>query len=111
MKRTMRGPIFLAAMLFGWSGAAAADEQPICADRPGKANPTCTVPSGKIQIETGLIDWTRDRSGGVRTDTTAIGATAFKYGLTDRWHIELDAAPYNRVRQSDMPGAHAGFGD
>jgi hypothetical protein len=76
---------------------AAAD--PICADRPGKANPTCTVPAGVLQMETGLADWTSDRAPGVRTDTLALGATALKYGLGERAHIELDVSPYTRLRE------------
>lgn len=93
--------------------AAAADAQPICADRPGKANPTCTVPAGMVQIETGLVDWTHDESGGVATDALSIGATAFKYGLSDRWNLEIDVAPYNSLRVSGG-GSHqfnSGFGD
>jgi hypothetical protein len=97
----MRGRIrTIAAMLLAASSTAAlaADEQPICADRPGKANPTCTVPAGMIQIETGLVDWVHDSSGGITTDSTAFGATAFKYGLSSRWNVEIDVAPYNSLR-------------
>ena len=114
MKRPMRGRnLIIAAAIAGWSQAAAADRQPICADRPGKANPTCTVPAGMVQIETGLVDWTRDRTNGVTSDALALGATAFKYGLNDRWHFELDVAPYNRVRvRGTGPSERdSGFGD
>lgn len=110
----MRGPIFIAAVsLIAMSSAAVADEQPICADRPGKANPTCTVPAGMVQIETGLADWTHDRSEGATTDAVSIGATAFKYGVSDRWNIELDIAPYNwqRVRAGGLSQSDTGFGD
>ncbi|MES2326092.1 MAG: transporter [Pseudomonadota bacterium] len=94
------------------SAAMAADEQPICADRPGKANPTCTVPAGMVQIETGLADWVHDRSGAVTTDALALGATAFKYGLNSRWNIELDVAPYNSVRvRGGMRQFDSSFGD
>lgn len=110
----MRGlrPI-IAAIALGGATAAQADDQPICADRPGKANPTCTVPAGMVQIETGLADWVHDQSGGVSTDALALGATAFKYGLSSRWNVELDVAPYNSVRVSGA-GTHqfdSSFGD
>ena len=110
----MRGRIYIAAALLLAAGrAAAADEPPICADRPGKANPTCTVPAGMVQIETGLADWTNDSSDGVTTDAVSIGATAFKYGLSDRWNVELDIAPYNwqRVRGGGLSQSDSGFGD
>lgn len=110
----MRGHL----ILFGSVGltlgtAAAADEQPICADRPGKANPTCTVPAGMVQIETGLADWVHDRSDGVTSDSLAIASTAFKYGLSDRWNVELDVAPYNWQRASGggLRETDTGFGD
>jgi hypothetical protein len=66
-----------------------------------------------VQIETGLVDWTHDRSGGMTTDSLAVAATAFKYGLTSRWNLELDVAPYDGVRV-DAGGLRAhdsGFGD
>ena len=54
----MRGAWHICAVLtLCVSGAAyAADEPPICADRPGKATSTCAVPAGHWQIETGLAD-------------------------------------------------------
>lgn len=110
----MRGRIYIAAALLLAAGrAAAADEPPICADRPGKANPTCTVPAGMVQIETGLADWTHESSDGVTTDAVSIGATAFKYGLSERWNVELDIAPYNwqRVRGGGLSQSDSGFGD
>ena len=95
------------------SAAAAADEQPICADRPGKANPTCTVPEGMVQIETGLIDWIHDNEAGVRTDSLLLGSTAFKFGLNDRWNVELDVTPYEslRVRGGGVRVTDSSFGD
>lgn len=111
---TMRGRILIvAALLIGASRAAAADEQPICADRPGKANPTCTVPAGMIQIETGFVDWTHDRSDEVTSDFVALSSTAFKYGLSERWNLELDIAPYNwqRIRAGGFSERDSSFGD
>lgn len=101
----------IAALLIAQTVAAA--PPPICADRPGKANPTCTVPPGMVQIETGIADWVHDDSDGVSTDAFSLGATAFKYGLSDRWAIEVDVAPYNSLRVSGG-GSHAfdtSFGD
>lgn len=92
------GALIIAAALAGAPAAAAADEEPICADRPGLSTPTCTVPAGMIQVETTLADWTRDRSGGVRVEQLAIGETAVKLGVTDRLHVEVAVAPYTRVR-------------
>lgn len=86
------------ALLSTPSLVTAADVQPICADRPGKATPTCTVPAGMVQIETGIADWTHDRSGGATVDSLELGATSLKYGLSSRWHLEVDVVPYTSLR-------------
>ena len=78
--------------------AAAASEAPICADRPTKANGTCTVPAGHVQAETGLIDWVHDRSAGVRTDVTLWGGTFVKYGIGENSDLELGLTPFETVR-------------
>jgi hypothetical protein len=106
--------LLLACLLLSSAAAAeAADDQRICADRPGKANPSCTVPLGKVQVETGFVDWIHDKFGGVRTDDTIIGSTAFKYGVTDRFHVEVDVTPYDRVRTefAGLRDTVSGFGD
>ena len=99
----MTKQLLLACLMLGSAAAAhAADEDPICADRPGKATPTCTVPAGMVQVETGLVDWVHDRG----SDELDIGGTAVKFGMTDRLHLELDLPVYVDVRHGP-----SGFGD
>lgn len=95
------------------SAAAAADDQPICADRPSKSTGPCTVPQGKWQIETGLVDWTRDRSSGVTTDTTVWDNTAIKYGIDSRADLELWVTPFEtaKVHGDGASEHHSSFGD
>jgi hypothetical protein len=89
--------------------AAHAETAPICADRPAKANATCTVPPGDWQLESGLADWLRLDSGGVRADTLVLGSSLLKLGLSDRSDLELGITPYVRVSSG---GDHvSGFGD
>jgi hypothetical protein len=109
----MRGCVSsIAAMLLATSGAAvAADEQPICADRPSKSTGPCTVPEGKWQIETGLIDWSRDKSDGVTTGMTVWGNTAIKYGVTDKADVELWITPLETVHSHGADERHSSFGD
>lgn len=90
------GAIFLAAS----TAAAAADEQPICPDRPGKSTPTCTVPAGHWQLETALADWSLQKAIGERDTSLAIGQTFFKYGLTDHSDIQLEVTPWERAMSS-----------
>ncbi len=93
--------------------AVAADQPPICADRPSKSTGTCTVPAGSWQIETGLIDWSHDRSGGISTDDTTIGSSLLKYGLSDRADVEIGISPLEIVRVASGASRerHSGFGD
>jgi Putative MetA-pathway of phenol degradation len=110
----VRAAAFL-LMSIGFVAAAAnaADEQPICAARPGKSTPACTVPPAHFQIETGLADWSLQKAGGERDTSLVIGETTFKYGLSERSDIELDVTPWQRSASS-IGGVHesaSGFGD
>lgn len=108
----MRAGLILAAILLcaGASVASAGQsDEPICPDRPSKATGACTVPVGTLQIETGLVDWTHDRSDGESTDFTMIGASLIKYGVSDRADVELQVVPLEVLRTLDNHAS--GFGD
>ena len=93
----MRGSIFIAAALLLAGGrAAAAEDAPICADRPGKATAACTVSNGRWQLEAGLADWSIQKSSGDRNSALALAETTIKYGLTSSSDIELDVTPFER---------------
>jgi hypothetical protein len=100
----IRRALLTASLLFLASGAAAADV-PICAARPGKSTPACTVPAGHFQLETGLADWSLQKEAGERETALVIGETTFKYGVSDRSDIEVDVTPWQRA------GSTRGFGD
>src|SRR5215475_11201852 len=89
----MWGRISVVALLLCVSSGAAADEQPICPDRPSKSTGACTVPVGRWQLETGLIDWTHDNSDGVTTNEVSWGNTAIKYGISNNADLELWITP------------------
>jgi hypothetical protein len=95
------------------SAAVAADEQPICADRPGKSSQACTVPAGHFQFESSLTDWTLDKHDGERDTALIVGETGFKFGLTDRSHIDIDIQPWQRLtsRLGSVRQQSSGFGD
>ncbi|HXQ52738.1 MAG TPA: transporter [Stellaceae bacterium] len=84
------------------SGAARGEElRDLCPDRPGKGTSPCTVDAGHLQIEADIVDGAFQRSGGVTTDTYAAANPTVKYGLTDRWDIEANLAPFVAVRSHD----------
>lgn len=99
-------------MLAG-SAAHAADEQPICPDRPSKSTGPCTVPQGKWQVETGLVDWSTDKSDGVTTDMVAWGASGIKYGVSGNADVELWITPLEtlHIHGSGASEHHSSFGD
>jgi hypothetical protein len=110
----MRGRIYIAATLLLAAGrAAAAEEPPICADRPGKATSACTVLARHWQVETGLADWSLQKAGGERDTSLTLGETTVKYGLTGSSDLELDVTPFERATSS-FAGMHEsarGIGD
>jgi hypothetical protein len=108
----MRGA-FVGALLLAAAGPAIAGDAPICADRPGKATSTCTVPARQWQVETEVADWSLDRSGGERDTSLVLGETFVKFGLTDRSDIGLDLVPWQRVTSRGMGfyDSASGFGD
>jgi hypothetical protein len=100
----------LAALLLA---AVAAAESPICTDRPAKANAVCTVPAGRFQVESSLLDWNRIRSGGSTTETLSLGSSFLKYGLSDHSDLQVGLTPYLRVRlkEGDETDSTSGIGD
>ena len=104
----MRLAAVLAAAVLAASPAQAEDA-PICTDRPGKANGTCTVPVGRWQVESSVVDWLRLETGGSDFEALTIGSTFIKLGVSDRSDLQLGVTPYVRVTSD---GDHAsGFGD
>lgn len=77
--------------------AEAAALPPICTDRPTKANATCTVPAGKVQLEMGVAGWSLTRAAGTRTELLTLGASVVKLGLSDRSDLQVGFTPYARV--------------
>lgn len=110
----MRGSAtIIAVALLAGSSAAVAEEQPICPDRPSKSTGPCTVPEGRWQVETGLIDWSRDKSEGERSDLAEWGSSLIKYGFGGNADFELGITPFESltVRGAGVREHHSSFGD
>jgi hypothetical protein len=88
--------------------------QPICADRPTKANGPCTVDAGHFQLEADLVNASFMHASGVTTDTWLLFNPTLKYGLASNLDIEANIAPLEIVRVKGADGAVAtqsGVGD
>ncbi|MBY0422764.1 MAG: transporter [Parvularculaceae bacterium] len=77
---------------------------PICTDRPTKANAACTVPAGRLQIESDLYNWARTKSGASSATSVAFVNPTLKYGLDSRSDLQVNWAPVVRIK-TDTLGA------
>lgn len=100
--------VFVALALLA-TPAAAAEEAPICTDRPTKANAVCTVTAGKFQMETSLAQWSRIETGGSVTEVWQVGGSVLKFGLSERSDLQLGFTPF--VDVDSGPSRLSGIGD
>jgi len=70
---------------------ALAEERDYCPARPGLGTPACTIAPGRVSVEMGLADSTREEDSSQRTDTILIGDTLVRIGLTQTIEVQLDA--------------------
>lgn len=97
----MRSTLILMTATLSFSGEASAqpvDETALCTDRPTKATAVCTVPAGKVQLETDLPNWMRTDTGGSRTDITIHANPTMKLGLGTNTDLQLNIAPHVHAR-------------
>ena len=107
----MRAAIGLGCLLL--ASNAQAQGSPICTDRPAKANAVCTVPAGRVQLESSLLGWSLTETRDARVEVVTAGSTVLKYGLTDHSDLQLAATPYVRIKSkaAGQSGSIEGPGD
>lgn len=94
------------------TGIAQAQQAPICTDRPAKANSVCTVPAGRVQIESTAIGWSLSEADGIRSELSTIGASVVKLGLSARSDLQIGFTPYAELAMRDGPRRRSsGVGD
>lgn len=88
---------FLVAGTIGGLALAAdvalAEDRAFCAGRPGQTTPPCTLEPGRVMIETGFAEWTRQAEPSSRTDSLALGSSQLRAGLTPRLEAQLGWTP------------------
>jgi outer membrane putative beta-barrel porin/alpha-amylase len=70
-------------------------------DRPDKTNSPHTVDAGHIQIETGLVSYTRHSDAGVRTESWTVLDTEVRIGLVDWAELQLELPLYESSRDTE----------
>jgi hypothetical protein len=103
----------LAAAALILPSAVMAQDAPICTDRPTKANSPCTVPKGKVQVESGLVGWSLTKARGQKAELLTVGSSVAKIGLSERSDLQIGVTPYVVVNTSGdgLANRLAGFGD
>lgn len=81
--------------------ALAQDERDFCADRPGKGTPPCVLDQGRLQMELGLLDLSRQTQADTRTETWDAGDLLVRYGLDSLTELQLGLAVWNRQQVTD----------
>jgi hypothetical protein len=97
---TLSGFALLAALAAA-SPAMAGEGRDLCPDRPGLGTPACTVEPGRIVVELGLADWTREQDGPQRTDTILAGDALLRVGLTASLEAQVGWTAIGHVRERD----------
>lgn len=80
---------------------ASPEQREYCPSRPGLGTPACTIAPGRVSIETGIADWTRDDSDDERSDIVLVGDTLVRFGLTDTIEAQLGWTPFGHSRTRD----------
>jgi hypothetical protein len=96
----MRFGLMAIALLLA-AAPALAQERDYCPARPGLGTPACTIAPGRVSVEMGLVDRTRDENSSERTDAILIGDTLVRIGLTDTIEAQFGWTPFGHVRTRD----------
>ena len=86
------------------ASAAPAALRDYCPDRPGIGAPACTVDPGHVSIETGIADWSLDKSAGERAETLLAGDILTRIGIGAATELRLGWTSYGRERGRDATG-------
>ena len=102
----------LAAGLMAVAPASAQSQPPterdLCTDRPGLGTPACTIDKGRVVLEVGLADWTRDDGAGSREDSFLFGDALARIGISDTVELELGLTSLGYQHTRDATGvSHA----
>ncbi len=66
----------------------------LAADRPDSTESPVTVDKGMWQIEASVLDYARNNSGGIKTETWTWAETNLKYGVSDNVDFQIIFSPY-----------------
>ncbi len=97
---------------FLWNPTPAAEMREMSTDRPDKTESPFTIDAGHFQLESDLVNWTRDRDGGLH-DFIDAGGFNVRAGITNSLEVNVVGATYHyeRHRIDGSTQSSEGFGD
>jgi hypothetical protein len=112
--RALAAGLWLAALatpVAAWAEDGALRD--FCAERPGRATPSCILDPGHLMLEVDAFDVTRDREDGVTTQTTLALAPHLRLGLSPTLEAGVSFIPFSEVSVRDALGRSTarGLGD
>src|SRR5262245_27865791 len=84
-----------------WNAAPESALRDLDTDRPDKTNSPHTLDAGHVQIETGLVSYTRNSDHGIRTESWTVLDTDARIGLLDWAELQLELPLYESSRDTD----------
>jgi hypothetical protein len=90
-----------AAPVLAQDAGSSQEQREYCPARPGLGTPPCTIAPGRVSVETGIADWSRDDTADQRDDTILIGDTLVRVGLSDTIEVQLNWTPFGHSRTRD----------
>lgn len=111
----MRSLIAVFALTLALPAAAQSGERDYCPERPGLGDEPCTIAPGRVSVETGAVQWTRDSDPESRTDSFTLGQTLVRVGVAEHGELSIGWTPFAvervRDRASGAVETHRGTGD
>ena len=71
-------------------------------DRPAKSTGPTTIDAGHVQFEVELLNYSRQKTDITRTDTWIAPNPTARIGITNRFEVQLNWAPYIHQRNKDL---------
>lgn len=84
--------------------------RPLTTDRPDTTESPVTVDAGHFQLEASFVDFTTDKSQGVKTETWRFGQVNLKAGLLDRTDIQFVFDSHVNEKTTGLGGASTANG-
>lgn len=83
------------------SSSARAQEREYCPDRPGIADPACTMAPGRTSLEIGVGSWSLDRDADQREDSFVVGDMVLRHGIAEHAEVQVGWTSLGLVRTRD----------